>query len=445
MTTEPRREGAASEEGGAPAKERPQARDEPSSPRSGAAAGAMPVDLSGLAWCGGDATAGSEPGPPAGAELEMGASEAAAGGEAARGDVRTGHLHQLAAGDADPRAADRPPPPAERGGVSSPRCAAGSGGGVGEPVAAAAATWGDGAGVGSAAPPGLNATSTVRATAGTSAGADDGEDESEWPTDADLLQPGEQPPHNVVKLKCRGIRAGGYRWELKSAPPPHDVESSSCPRKAAAAPTAPARLLPSLPRDAAWHAVSAVATELVAQIAHPHLRLSVAYTDEARTEALKLFRDLNHLSLRGGISCERVVAHASSHTVLLHFKEGLHACAATFDLSEDCVMLRLLATHPRMTRHGFGRVVIHFLKELGRALGKVAIVAYTYPNAQPFYEARARVPVAPASAHARARACPCAATCVAWARAAAAAAAAADARARVHAPALRARRRSTFG
>ncbi|KAJ1618690.1 hypothetical protein T492DRAFT_1131484 [Pavlovales sp. CCMP2436] len=39
-------------------------------------------------------------------------------------------------------------------------------------------------------------------------------------------------------------------------------------------------------------------------------------------------------------------------------------------MSEHCLMLRLLATHPRMTRHGFARVVIHFLKELGRVLGK---------------------------------------------------------------------------
>lgn len=220
-------------------------------------------------------------------------------------------------------------------------------------------------------------------------GSDDeaGDDES---SPSELLI-GSELPYAVVKLRCSGLREGGYQWELKTQPSasPADVESSSGPRKVAGTgPGAGAgKTSATGPRTAAWHAVTAVATELVASLAHPHVRLAVAYTDEARTEALRLFRDLNHLSLRGGISCERVVMHDTSHTVLLQFKENLYACAATFEMSEHCVMLRLLATHPRMTRHGFGRVVIHFLKELGRKLAKQAIVAYTYPNAQPFYEA----------------------------------------------------------
>mmetsp|Transcript_1200 Transcript_1200/g.3825 ORF Transcript_1200/g.3825 Transcript_1200/m.3825 type:complete len:632 (+) Transcript_1200:127-2022(+) len=197
---------------------------------------------------------------------------------------------------------------------------------------------------------------------------------------------GAQLQYPVVKLKCQGIRKGTYQWELKgleAGASPGEDRSSSDPRPAPSTAAPP----PPVERTASWHAVTAAATELISSFSHPFVRLTMAYTAEARNEALRLFRDLNHLSLRGGISCERVVHHEGAHTVLLQFKDHLYASAATFDLSEHCVMLRLLATHPRMTRHGFGRVVVHFLKELGRALGKVAIVAYTYPNAQPFYEA----------------------------------------------------------
>merc|ERR1740133_486484 len=40
-----------------------------------------------------------------------------------------------------------------------------------------------------------------------------------------------------------------------------------------------------------------------------------------------------------------------------------------------------------MTRKGFGRVTVHFLKELCRVLGKTDILAYTYPSSAPFYKA----------------------------------------------------------
>merc|ERR1740133_332826 len=40
-----------------------------------------------------------------------------------------------------------------------------------------------------------------------------------------------------------------------------------------------------------------------------------------------------------------------------------------------------------MTRKGFGRVTVHFLKELCRVLGKTDILVYTYPSSAPFYKA----------------------------------------------------------
>jgi len=51
------------------------------------------------------------------------------------------------------------------------------------------------------------------------------------------------------------------------------------------------------------------------------------------------------------------------------------------------MMLRLLATHPRMTRKGFGRITVHFLKEVCRALYIDSILVYTYPSSAPFYKA----------------------------------------------------------
>ncbi|KAJ1618691.1 hypothetical protein T492DRAFT_849124 [Pavlovales sp. CCMP2436] len=117
-------------------------------------------------------------------------------------------------------------------------------------VAAAAAEEGEGtparklaAGLGAAA------------AAGTSDPSEDAEGDV---GDSELVAGGELP-YAIVKLRCRGIREGGYRWDLKSAQPPHDVESSSCPRKA----TSESSLkLGSSARSAGWHAVTAVATEL---------------------------------------------------------------------------------------------------------------------------------------------------------------------------------------
>eukprot|EP00966_Prymnesium_polylepis_P011290 260115-Prymnesium_polylepis.1 len=88
---------------------------------------------------------------------------------------------------------------------------------------------------------------------------------------------------------------------------------------------------------------------------------------------------MNHLSLAGGITCEHVIAHVESHTVLLYYRSAPDAVAipvtaATFSMRRDSMMLRLLATHPRMTRKGFGRVTVHFLKEVCRALYKTEII-----------------------------------------------------------------------
>lgn len=101
---------------------------------------------------------------------------------------------------------------------------------------------------------------------------------------------------------------------------------------------------------------------------------------------------VNHLSLAGGITCEHVVGHVQSHTLLLYYRSSPEAApipvtAATFSMRQHSMMLRLLATHPRMTRKGFGRVTVHFLKELCRALYKTEIIVYTYPSSASFYKA----------------------------------------------------------
>ena len=109
-------------------------------------------------------------------------------------------------------------------------------------------------------------------------------------------------------------------------------------------------------------------------------------------DALKLYRDMNHLSLAGGITCDQVVEHVLSHTVILFYRpdvtqEYIPVTAATFTMRQKSMMLRLLATHPRMTRKGFGRITVHFLKELCRALRRTEILVYTYPSSSPFYKA----------------------------------------------------------
>ena len=71
-----------------------------------------------------------------------------------------------------------------------------------------------------------------------------------------------------------------------------------------------------------------------------------------------------------------------SHTVLLYYRASpqepqLAVTAATFSMRGSTMMLRLLATHPRMTRKGFARITVHFLKELCRSLQKTEILVYT--------------------------------------------------------------------
>jgi len=117
---------------------------------------------------------------------------------------------------------------------------------------------------------------------------------------------------------------------------------------------------------------------------YPMLDVRVAETEAEVLEALKLYRDMNHLSLTG-VTCEQVVDHVQSHTINLYYRPEpnepeITVTAATFTMRQSTMMLRLLATHPRMTRKGFGRVTVHFLKELCRALHKNDILVYTYPS-----------------------------------------------------------------
>lgn len=123
----------------------------------------------------------------------------------------------------------------------------------------------------------------------------------------------------------------------------------------------------------------------------PTLEIRAAETEAQLFDALKLYRDMNHLSLTG-VTCDQVVEHVLSHTVLLLYRAEPSAApicvsAATFTMRQNTMMLRLLATHPRMTRKGFGRITVHFLKELCRALHKEDILVYTYPSSSPFYKA----------------------------------------------------------
>jgi GNAT superfamily N-acetyltransferase len=123
------------------------------------------------------------------------------------------------------------------------------------------------------------------------------------------------------------------------------------------------------------------------------LDMRVAESEQDMQEALKLYRDMNHLSLAGGITCEQVIQHVQSTTILLFYtppdtNAPIPVTAATFSLrAPSTMMLRLLATHPRMTRKGFARVTVHFLKELCRALNKSDILVYTYPSSSSFYKA----------------------------------------------------------
>ena len=126
------------------------------------------------------------------------------------------------------------------------------------------------------------------------------------------------------------------------------------------------------------------------------MQLRTAESEVDVAEALKLYRDMNHLSLAGGITCEQVISHVQSHTIMLYFCGGqaqeqqtdpILVTAATFSIRNQTMMLRLLATHPRMTRKGFGRVTVHFLKEVCRFLCKTDILVYTYPSSAPFYKA----------------------------------------------------------
>uniref|UniRef100_A0A7S2HH38 Chromo domain-containing protein n=1 Tax=Haptolina brevifila TaxID=156173 RepID=A0A7S2HH38_9EUKA len=123
----------------------------------------------------------------------------------------------------------------------------------------------------------------------------------------------------------------------------------------------------------------------------PTLEIKAAESEAELLEALKLYRDMNHLSLTG-VTCDQVVEHVLSHTVLLLYRPEtdeapICVTAATFTMRQSTMMLRLLATHPRMTRKGFGRITVHFLKELCRALHKDDILVYTYPSSSPFYKA----------------------------------------------------------
>merc|ERR1712054_188875 len=121
------------------------------------------------------------------------------------------------------------------------------------------------------------------------------------------------------------------------------------------------------------------------------LEVRAAETEADLLEALRLYRDMNHLSLTG-VTCDQVIEHVHSHTVLLLYRPrpsepAITVTAATFTMRHSTMMLRLLATHPRMTRKGFGRITVHFLKELCRALHKDDILVYTYPSSSPFYKA----------------------------------------------------------
>jgi len=123
----------------------------------------------------------------------------------------------------------------------------------------------------------------------------------------------------------------------------------------------------------------------------PMLEIRAAETETELLEALKLYRDMNHLSLTG-VTCDQVIEHVLSHTVLLLYRPEpdepqICVTAATFTMRQSTMMLRLLASHPRMTRKGFGRITVHFLKELCRALHKEDILVYTYPSSSPFYKA----------------------------------------------------------
>ena len=136
----------------------------------------------------------------------------------------------------------------------------------------------------------------------------------------------------------------------------------------------------------------------------PHLEMRYGEAEGDMLDALKLYRDMNHLSLTG-VTCEQVVEHMLSHTVILFYRPSLDepfipVTAATFSMRRSSMMLRLLATHPRMTRKGFGRICVHFLKELCRALHKTDIIAYTYPSSQSFYKAQRFVHTHPEAASA---------------------------------------------
>ena len=49
------------------------------------------------------------------------------------------------------------------------------------------------------------------------------------------------------------------------------------------------------------------------------VQLRTAESEVDVAEALKLYRDMNHLSLAGGITCEQVISHVQSHTIMLYF------------------------------------------------------------------------------------------------------------------------------
>ena len=67
----------------------------------------------------------------------------------------------------------------------------------------------------------------------------------------------------------------------------------------------------------------------------PMLDIRAAETDEELLEALKLYRDMNHLSLTG-VTCDQVVEHVQSHTVLLMYRP---------DASQPAIAVSA-ATHP---------------------------------------------------------------------------------------------------
>ena len=52
------------------------------------------------------------------------------------------------------------------------------------------------------------------------------------------------------------------------------------------------------------------------------VQLRTAESEVDVAEALKLYRDMNHLSLAGGITCEQVISHVQSHTIMLYFCGG---------------------------------------------------------------------------------------------------------------------------